>query len=223
LNTTPVALSGGVATFAVSSLPVGTISLVAVYSGNVDYATSTSAALTGSVLSPDFTIAASPSAQTVLPSNSVNYTITLAPVNSTFVFPVSLSATGLPAGATATFAPSSVAAGAGSSTVVMTVAAGAQAELHKNGRPLGRLVSSTALALLMLPLLFGRRARRTAARLSRTGRVLIALLALVVLGAMTGCGSTSGFFAQQQQSYTVTVTGTSDGLSHSATVTLTVE
>jgi hypothetical protein len=105
----------------------------------------------------------------------------------------------------------------------MTVAAGAQAELHKNGRPLGRLVSSTALALLMLPLLFGRRARRTAARLSRTGRVLIALLALVVLGAMTGCGSTSGFFAQQQQSYTVTVTGTSDGLSHSATVTLTVE
>jgi sugar lactone lactonase YvrE len=223
LNTTPVALSGGVATFAVSSLPVGTISLVAVYSGNVDYATSTSAPLTGSVLSPDFTIAASPSAQTVLPSNSVNYTITLAPVNSTFVFPVSLSATGLPAGATATFAPSSVAAGAGSSTVVMTVAAGAQAELHKNSRPLGRLVSSTALALLMLPLLFGRRARKTAARLSRTGRVLIALLALVVLGAMTGCGSTSGFFAQQQQSYTVTVTGTSDGLSHSATVTLTVE
>jgi sugar lactone lactonase YvrE len=223
LNTTPVAVGGGVATFAVSSLPVGSISLVAVYSGNVDYATSTSAALTGSVLSPDFTIAASPSAQTVLPSNSVNYTITLAPVNSIFVFPVTLSATGLPAGATATFAPSSVAAGAGSSTVVMTVAAGAQAELHKNSRPLGRLVSSTALALMMLPLLFGRRTRRTAARLSRTGRVLIALLALVVLGAMTGCGSTSGFFARQQQSYTVTVTGTSDGLSHSATVTLTVE
>jgi sugar lactone lactonase YvrE len=223
LNTTPVALSGGVATFAVSSLPVGTISLVAVYSGNADFASSTSAPLTGSVLSPDFTVATSPAAQTVLPSNSANYTITLTPVNSTFVYPVSLTATGLPAGATATFAPSSIAAGAGGSTAVLTIATGAQAQLHKNGMPLSRLVSSSVLALLMLPLFFGRSARKAASRLSRTGRMLTALLALAALGVMTGCGSSSGFFGQQQQSYTVTVTGTSGAITHSATVTLTVE
>jgi hypothetical protein len=38
-----------------------------------------------------------------------------------------------------------------------------------------------------------------------------------------GCGSTSGFFAQQQQTYTITVTGTSGALSHTASVSLTVQ
>jgi len=40
---------------------------------------------------------------------------------------------------------------------------------------------------------------------------------------LTGCGVGEGIFAQPQQSYTVTVTGTSGTLSHSATVTLTVQ
>ena len=40
---------------------------------------------------------------------------------------------------------------------------------------------------------------------------------------MSGCGGAAGYFTQQQQTYTVTVTGTEGALSHSATVSLTVQ
>jgi hypothetical protein len=38
-----------------------------------------------------------------------------------------------------------------------------------------------------------------------------------------GCGGNSGFFAQAQRSYTMTVTVSSGSLSHTSTITLTVE
>ena len=96
LNSTPAALSGGVATLTVSTLPVGPLNLVAQYSGDTNFIASNSSTLGGTVISPDFTVAPSPAAQSVLPSASVNYTITLTPMNPTFVYPVSLSASGLP-------------------------------------------------------------------------------------------------------------------------------
>jgi sugar lactone lactonase YvrE len=222
LNATPATLTSGVATLDTTTLPVGPLSLTAVYSGNTDFVASTSSPLTLTELAPDFSITAAPAAQTVLPTQSVNYTINLTPANPTFVYPVSLSASGLPEGVTATFAPSSIAAGAGASTVTLTLSASGQAELRKSRKLFGGLESPAAFALLLLPLIFGRRARKTAARLSRAGKVLIALLALAVVSAIAGCGG-GGYFIHPTKSYTVTVTAVSGPNTHSTDVTLTVQ
>jgi hypothetical protein len=97
LNSSPVTLSGGVATMTLAAVPAGSQSLTATYSGDTDFLANSSVSLLVTGLSPDFSIAASPAWQTVLPSQSVKYIITLTPVNSTFVYPVSLSVSGLPA------------------------------------------------------------------------------------------------------------------------------
>jgi hypothetical protein len=222
LNPTPALWSGGVATFVINTLPVGVQSLTAVYSGNVDFLGSTSPVLSEPVLSPDFGITASPANQTVLPTSTANYSIVLTPVNPTFVYPVSFSATGLPAGVTATFAPTSLPVGAGVSTVVMTLNTTNQVELRQRNRPFAGMTSYPALALLMLPLVFSRRVRNTARRLSKASRMPMALIALAVLSTLAGCGG-GGFFSHSTQTITVTVNAVSGPETHSTNVTLIVQ
>jgi uncharacterized membrane protein len=66
---------------------------------------------------PDFSLAANPSSQSVLPGQSTSYSINSIPSNG-FTGNVSFSVTGLPTGATANFTPTSV-AGSGSSTLAV--------------------------------------------------------------------------------------------------------
>lgn len=218
LNSTPVALSGAVATLSVNSLPVGTVTLNAVYSGDVDFQGSTSANLPGTVLSPDFSMSSTPSAQNVLPSQSVNYSITVTPTNATFVYPVSLSVSGLPSGVTGSFNPSSIAAGSGASTTTLTLTASASAAAPVQKLPWAP-GGASALALLLLPFATNKRTRRAARRWSR---VLLVLLAVGAVGVLSGCGA-GGFFGHQNGSYTVTVTAVSGSTTHTTNVTLTVQ
>jgi hypothetical protein len=70
---------------------------------------------------PDFTIAAAPTAVSIAQGNTGTSTITTA-VSGGFNSAISLSASGLPAGVTASFSPASIAApGSGSSTLTFTV------------------------------------------------------------------------------------------------------
>lgn len=73
----------------------------------------------------DFTLATTPSSQTVTAGGSANYTATIT-ANNGFTGAVSLSVTGLPAGATAAFSPSSVST-SGTSTLSVTTTAAAAA------------------------------------------------------------------------------------------------
>jgi hypothetical protein len=222
LNATPASLGGGIATLTISTLSVGAHSISVVYSGNKDFITSTSSTLPEDVLSPGFTIWATPPTQSVLSSNSVPCTITLTPVNPAFVYPVNLSASDLPAGVTASFSPSSIASGASTSTSTLTLTASSSAGLHNSNHPFGGIAASTALAFLMLPLFFTRRARESAKRLSQAGKTLIVVLALAVLSTLAGCGG-GGFFSHTTTAYTVTVTAVCGPGTHSTTVTLTVQ
>jgi hypothetical protein len=69
---------------------------------------------------PDFSVSASPASQTVSQGSSTTYTVTVGALNG-FASPVSLSASGLPANASASFNPATL-TGAGSSTMTVTTA-----------------------------------------------------------------------------------------------------
>jgi hypothetical protein len=226
LSTVP--LTNGVAVLGTSTLSIATHSITAVYSGDTNFVSVTSAAQSITVQDFNLTISvssgsASVTSVTTLPGGTAVYTFTLSPVGSaTFPATVTLSASGLPAGATATFSPATLAAGTGSTNVTLTIQLPATSSLLQPANRIGRGLAPFTLALLLLP--FSRRMRRAGRKLRRG--VSLALLLLVGLAAtvgLTGCGYSSGFFGQPQQTYTVTVTGTSGALVHSTTVTLTVE
>ncbi|HXB61570.1 MAG TPA: Ig-like domain repeat protein [Acidobacteriaceae bacterium] len=226
LSTVP--LTNGVAVLNTSTLSIGSHSITAVYSGDANYATVTSAAQSITVL--DFSLAISTTAGsitsvTVLPGATATYQLTISPVGaSTFPATVNLTATGLPAGATYTITPSSITAGSGATTVTLSIITpAASAQNSKRPTGLGRELAPVTLALLLLP--FSRRLRRRAGKLGRLTAMLLLLVAgsAAVVG-LSGCGGgTSGFFTQPVSSSTVTVTGTSGTLTHSTTVTLTIE
>ena len=221
-------LAGGVATLTTSGLAVGSHTITAVYSGDGNFVSATSAALTEVV--DDFNLAISVTggastitSVTVLPGGTAVFTFVVSPINAaTFPTAVTLSASGLPLGATATFSPATLAAGSGTTTVTLTIQIPQTGAALQPTHDLGRGLAPFALALLLLP--FAGRLRRAGRRLSRAVSLLLLLSAgLATAAGLSGCGTSSGFFGQQQTIYTVTVTGTSGVLSHSTTVTLTVE
>jgi ABC-type spermidine/putrescine transport system permease subunit I len=130
---------------------------------------------------------------------------------------VQFTVSGLPSGATYTITPQTIAAGAGTTNVTLTVTAPAKTAMQQEGKKLAPF----ALALLVLPLGFGLRRRK--------GLVRLAALALLFVGGaaglttLAGCSPGSGVFSEAEQNYNITVTATSGSLSHSTTVTLTVQ
>ena len=70
----------------------------------------------------DFAISATPASQTVQAGNGTSYTTTITPSGG-FTGTVNLTASGLPAGASASFAPASVTGGSGSSTLTVSTTA----------------------------------------------------------------------------------------------------
>jgi hypothetical protein len=176
----------------------------------------------------DFTIevaGGASSSATVLPGGTVGETFTVSPANGAGAFSnaITLSATGLPAGATAVFSPASVPAGSGTTTVTLAIQVpqSSAAWGWAGGGVAGRL-APFSLALLLLPL--AGRLRRGGKRIGRPISVLLlAIAGMAAMAGLNGCGAVSGSIAQTSRTYTVTVTGSSGALSHSAAFALTVE
>jgi hypothetical protein len=213
-----VNLVNGVATLNVASLPTGTAVITAVYSGDGNFLTSTSNNASVGVLDFTFTNTGT-AAYTAAPGAVATYNFALAPLNSGgYPGQVNFTVTGLPAGAVASFTPSSVAADGGAVPVTMTVQTAAPMAHNENhgNSPLGRGV---VLALLLLPFGMKRKLRE-----KLRGRMLLLVLLLAgTTAAMSGCASNNGFMLQSPGTYTLTVTATSGNLQHSQIVTLIVQ
>jgi hypothetical protein len=219
-------VSAGAATYSTSTLALGTHTITAVYSGDSNFASVTSAPLTETI--ETFTLSAPGGgnlpAQTASPGGQANYLLAVDPPSgTTFVSAVTFTVTGLPAGATATFSPTTLPAHSGAASVTMTVTIPSQsAASHPLRKPFGGV--PLALGLFLLP--FAGPLRKGARRLKSTACLMLLGMAGATLAAcLTGCGSSGsmGGGGGTPKTYTLSITATSGSQSNSTTVNLTVE
>lgn len=200
-----VAVNAGGSTMATASLSPGTHTLHAVYSGDAVYSSSLSGAVAVTVVaSPDFTMTASAASYSGKSSGTVTVPLTLLPINGTLNRPVQFAVSGLPAGATATFAPATLTLGGSTTTVTLTVQL--PATLSRTEVP------SPGLTLLACTLIFSGLLHRR--RRAFTGLLGLALFSVCTIGCGSGfrAGSTAANLPGATHNYTAVVTATTAGV-----------
>jgi hypothetical protein len=231
-------LASGQATLITSftAAQAGSNQITAVYDGDSNFLGASGGSLTETVMA--FTLGSSGSGgtttQTVESGGSAIYNLNLAPTSgTTYPAAVTLTVSGLPAGATATISPAtwtqltstswSLPANTPITAVTFTVQVPAvTASLDPEKANHGKL-PPVFLGILLLPFAF---------KLRRAGKRMRGALSLVLLlaasaAAMTalgGCGGSSGSSTSQSSpsNYTITVTATSGAMSCNTTLYLTV-
>ena len=214
-------LSAGIASYTTSALMASAHPITAVYSGDSNFATVTSSALSETV--ENFTIGLpTGGATTVTASPGVQAVYTFAvspPSGGVFAGAITFTVTGLPTGATATFSPTTIPAGAGATNVTMTASLPSSAEARPLPRPFSGGALPVTLGLILLP--FAGTLRRTSRRLNKTVCLMVlAIASLALLMGLTACGGSS---SPPPRNYALTITGTSDSLSNTLNVTLIVQ
>lgn len=158
---------------------------------------------------PDFSLQPAQAAQTVARGAAATFRISVMPTLTPFEQPVSLACGTLPAPLTCAFAPAQVTPGATGTDVVLTVATGTAA------------ATGAAVPIALLLGLIGIAGRQATA----PRRVAVPVLAALLLA---GCGGskplpTAPPPASTSATYVVVVTGTSGSLTHSTSLTLTIQ
>ena len=214
-------LASGTASYATSSLTVGTHSVTAAYGGDTQFSTLTSSAVSQVV--SDFTIAVASggsSSATVAAGGTATYSLTITPsAGTTFPAVATLTATGAPTGSVLTITPSTLAAGDGATNVTVAIQVPATAS-RRSASSVGLALSPIMAGILLLP--WGGKIRL---RLGSRRRIACGLLlALVAASAWIGCGSSTPAPAPPQpRSYTITLTATAGTVTNSTTLHLTVQ
>jgi sugar lactone lactonase YvrE len=232
--------SSGAVTFTVASGPAtisgstvtltgaGTVVLNAsqVARGNYGPATATTSF---TVVAQTFTLTPSSSSgsgsATTIPGGTASYSLTLTPsAGTTFPNPVTLSATGLPTGAIATFSPATLPAGSGATPVALAIQTSSSQTAHDDNSPLTGTFAPVALGVLLLPTMGTKLTRKPLWKMSRL-MAMLALVAVSVGGVMSlsGCSS-NGSSSPVARNYTIVVTAkdVTTGAQTSTTLTLTV-
>ncbi len=166
--------------------------------------------------SPGFTLSSSVPSMTLQAGASAKTTISLTPSNG-FNAPVTFACSGLPAGATCSFSPSTVTPTSGTATTTLTVTAASTTAKLRRG--FGAEFPTAALAAVIC--FFGFRKRR------RWLQLVVLAICLGGVGLLNGCssggssggsGSTGG---STSSTSTVTVTGTFGSATATANFSLT--
>ena len=216
LGSAPIGANGQ-AILTVTTMGPGVHSIAASYSGDPIFPASSSNAV--SVTIDELRILRiGNNNSTILPGTTVVYTLQVEPqVATTFLYNVSFTASGLPAGAAATFSPASLASGTNTTNLAMTVVTAGTA---LNGLPFTRL--SLAMGLL-LPLFTARRVRKRLRQIHQFFAVaLFATLSLAAVAGLSGC-SGAGLFAARKAVYSITVTATEGTVQRSTEVSLAIQ
>ena len=227
--------SSGVASVSSTTLPTGVLSITAVYSGDAELAASTSAVLTETV-NTAYIVTAPLTPVPVAQGGSVEINVNVPPLGGAFDNLVTLSASGLPPGATASFSPPAVTPGTAGAPTVMTIqlAPAAAAVWPGSGParhrqwPITGLALRIVLAIGMATGMSGAGLRRKVSSPKwfsiRSRRMMARLVLAGALGMLPGCGG--GFMGPattRPGSFVVTITGTSGSFSASTTVTVVVQ
>ena len=187
-------LSGGVATFQTTSLPLGTDNITAMYNGDGTNAPSTAAGVVVTVTAPDFTWTSSDLTHTVKAGQtSMVYHFTATPVGATtFGAAVTFGCSFSPTDATlssssCTFTPASIATGAGATLVSLTITTTGpntgtgSAVQHRADKRAPWLPLGLPIAGMVMVGLVGR-------RVSRHSAVAGLYVSLALIGLMVDCG-----------------------------------
>jgi sugar lactone lactonase YvrE len=217
IGTATIGASGtpGVASLTTSSLAAGTIYVVAVYNGDNNFTTASSAAAGLTVSLPSFTLAASPQVLQIVQGQSKTVTLTVTPVGN-FTAAVVFSCQGMPLEASCSFASPSVSPNGGPASTTLTInTVGPSSARMKKSSPWGNMGGGVVLALAG-GLFVGRRRKRFT-----KGLCMLLLLALVSIFPMTGCGGLDEKnFDTPLGISTVTITGSSAADTTQATAEL---
>ena len=178
--------------------------------------------------SPDYSVATAPSGATITAGQIANFSVSAAPSGG-FNQTVTWTCTGAPVSSTCTISPASSSMdGTNVATTTVSVATTARSTALPPDKfpfapPSPRQVLPIFIAWLLVVLILHKLKRRERAR-----RLLSAAAVLVLLALCNSCGSGMGSSpppteGTPAEAYTITMTGTSGSLSHSASFQLVVK
>ncbi len=205
------------ATISLSTLPLGTHPITALYSGDNNFAANSSPVQ--NVLVQDFTLTTSHPNVVIFHGGTATYNLQVGPVGGPgTAASVKFAVSGVPSDSLVTFTPEAIPAGSAVTPVTLVIATPNYPVGPFNSASMLTRLPLFAAAFGVLGLPFWRRRTRLHTR-NRLFDVSVVLTVLILSGCLLlGCGS-----GWKTQKYGLTVTATSGQLQRSVAVTLTTE
>jgi uncharacterized protein (TIGR03118 family) len=209
----------GVATLRNNTLATGSHSLTSSYGGDGKFGASTSTAVSVVIANADFSLGATPSTASVIAGRSTQFTLNVVATGG-FANSVSFSCTPV-AGVTCNFNPATVTPANGAASTILTVTTSANVSRFGFLIPelIGPLTVLAAMALLSLAMW---RSRNLPCL--RRPQFAVVITAIILLGiAVSGCGGNASSSQGNRGTATINVVAQSGAISHTTTVSVTVQ